>query len=315
MSFSVIHKVLATDLANGGTVTFAYPTGLGAGSFEGHKHTLVTPQANFASPASISVSFGASEITVTYNGATTIPAGSAVALQVDRTGHDGSDPYSYTVAGVQPLPLALLEIGAAIPADVDSLIDAATGSELPNAETVTYTFPDDVGTSPVDGANTTGVLDVARNVLVTVTHGSSIVAMTVVVHGKDVYEQAMSESLTVTAGGTSKAASTKKTFKQITSIDLVAAGDAEANTVDVGHSDVFGLPAFLPGTGYVLKELEDGAEATAGTILAGVQVATATSGDVRGTYDPNSAADGQKHFALLVALPDATDRGVAQYSA
>ena len=49
-----------------------------------------------------------------------------------------------------------------------------------------------------------------------------------------------------------------------------------------------------------------GAAPTAGTIVAGVTTAggsTATTGDVRGTYDPNAACDGSKVFELILALP------------
>ncbi len=82
----------------------------------------------------------------------------------------------------------------------------------------------------------------------------------------------------------------------------------------VGTGDVIGLPVFLPGTGYVLRELQDGAAATAGTIVAGVTTkATATTGDVRGTYDPNAACDGAKAFQLLTFLGDPGFKGVAQF--
>ncbi len=71
---------------------------------------------------------------------------------------------------------------------------------------------------------------------------------------------------------------------------------------------------FLPSVGQITDEFEDGADATAGTVVAGVtSAATATTGDVRGTYDPNSAADGAKAFQLIAMLGDPTAKGVAQY--
>jgi hypothetical protein len=70
---------------------------------------------------------------------------------------------------------------------------------------------------------------------------------------------------------------------------------------------------FLPQVGAVLGELQDGAKATAGTIVAGVSsVATATTGDVRGTYTPNATPDASKAFQLIVALADPFDMGVSQ---
>lgn len=55
-----------------------------------------------------------------------------------------------------------------------------------------------------------------------------------------------------------------------------------------------------------------------GTIVAGVTTTpTATTGDVRGTYDPALACDGATNFQLLVSLPDVTAPrvyGVSQYA-
>jgi hypothetical protein len=78
---------------------------------------------------------------------------------------------------------------------------------------------------------------------------------------------------------------------------------------------VLGLPVALPQKGLVVGEMEDGAAPTAGTLVAAVRsTATATTGDVRGTYDPNSAANGSKVFSLVATLPDPSDKGVTQYA-
>jgi hypothetical protein len=72
---------------------------------------------------------------------------------------------------------------------------------------------------------------------------------------------------------------------------------------------------FIPNGANVLKELENEAAATSGTIVSGVaSVPSATTGDVRGTYDPNSACDGSKGFSLIAAIPDASYLGATQYS-
>jgi hypothetical protein len=41
---------------------------------------------------------------------------------------------------------------------------------------------------------------------------------------------------------------------------------------------------------------------------------TATTGDVRGTYDPNAAADGARVFELVVALMEPGDLGMPQFA-
>jgi len=133
--------------------------------------------------------------------------------------------------------------------------------------------------------------------------GTAVLTVT----GTDEFGNTVVES---SASGTSMAG--KKAFKTVTSV----VPSANITSATVGTGDVLGLPAFLPGAGRVLAELEDGAAATAGTLVAGVRTtpATATTGDVRGTYDPNSAADGSKAFELVVALDDPSDKGVAQYA-
>lgn len=126
------------------------------------------------------------------------------------------------------------------------------------------------------------------------------------VTGKDVYGNTIVET---SASGTSMAG--KKAFKTITSV----VPSANITGATVGTGDVLGLPMFLPGTAYVLKELQDGAAATAGTVVAGVSTAaTATSGDIRGTYDPNAACNGALVFDLIVALGDPDYKGIAQYA-
>lgn len=51
-----------------------------------------------------------------------------------------------------------------------------------------------------------------------------------------------------------------------------------------------------------------------GTFVAGVQtLPTATTGDVRGTYDPSEACDNTKTFSLLVMSSDPTYKGVDNY--
>lgn len=54
---------------------------------------------------------------------------------------------------------------------------------------------------------------------------------------------------------------------------------------------------------------------TNGTFVAGVQTTpTATTGDVRGTYDPTEACNGSLAFSLLVELPDPDYKGVAHFA-
>jgi hypothetical protein len=326
--FDIVHFTLAADVADDGTVTVGYPTDRSKGSYSGNtgKHVLIAGGNVYNAPVNFALTFNAnaSDITLTNKTGRTLAAGTSCSVQLERRGPRNFDTPVIMADPVTMLEgsLVVIDLGSPETADNDSMIDAATSTELPDTETVTYT-PDTDGTTPTDGAQGVvtkdGVkyweLDVPRNVSVLTTHGSSIVAMTVKVTGLDQYGEDMYEEISVAATGTSETDAGKKAFKWIRSIAFTAAADAEANTSNVGFGDVLGLPAFLSGTGYVLAELEDNVAASAGTPVAGItDEATATTGDVRGTYDPSSAADGDAGFVLVAALPDPNDKGVAQFA-
>lgn len=328
--YDVIEGTLASAIATGGTLTVSYPTNRDDGDYAGgYAHELYAAGGVYKAGVDtdadgdfdISIAFGTS-VVVTYNGLTTLPAGTRYTLGLHRAGDSGAVDALADTGKMARGEFIKINLGAPLTADTDAMIKAATSTESPNAETVTYT-PDTDGTSPTDGAAGTetvnGVLywklDVPRNILSTVTHGSSVVAMTITVTGLDIYGKTLVETITVAATGTSQVDNGLAAFKHIRSIALTAAADAEANTVNVGWGDVLGLPCFLPQTGDVLSEQEDGVEATAGTLVAGsVAVQTATSGDVRGTYDPNSACDGAKDFQLLAWVADPSYKGLTPYA-
>lgn len=232
--------------------------------------------------------------------------------------------------GVQFHPITKVSLGSPVTLDANGLVVAATSTELPNAATITYTTATD-NTSPLDGAIAAPstvflnganvlvwVLDVPRNITMDVTHGTSIVAMSCTISGYDEYGVPMTETLSVTATGTSKSAAGKKAFKYIYSYAFTSAGDATTNTVDVGWGDVLGLPFRLAAlsdfftNGTYFNEV---LEATAPTVVkADANTATATTGDVRGTVDLNSAMDGSAVSVWYKADPtsNATLFGVNQ---
>jgi hypothetical protein len=323
MSFVIVEATPASDVAASGTIAFSYPDGYDLGSFRGgvgHKLNCRGLQTIFESPADFTVAF-TTVITVTYLGDTAIPGGTLVQLQAETIGQaDGEPRFDGDTLRSAPALLSVITLGAPLTADTDNMIKAATSTELPNATTTTYT-PDTDAVSPTDGVGPVvtinGVdyweMDVPRNISTLTTHGSSIVAMTVLVTGLDEYGVTMSEAISVAATGTSETDVGKKAFKHVRSIAITTAGNATTNTLNVGFGDVLGLPVFLGEKGFVLKEMEDGAAPTAGTVLAGVTTAaTTTTGDVRGTYDPNSACNGALVFQLAVAQPNPEFFGVTQ---
>lgn len=84
---------LSAPLADGGTVTFAYPSGTSAGSFaSANGHVLKDRGTKWTSPHEFTVSFGVSNITVTYGGGETIPKATVLTLDLDAIGEEDADP-------------------------------------------------------------------------------------------------------------------------------------------------------------------------------------------------------------------------------
>lgn len=137
-----------------------------------------------------------------------------------------------------------------------------------------------------------------RAIIVTVTHGSAVVAESGVITGYDAFGNLISEAWSVTAGGTSKTYTTGKAFKKVTAITETSASDASANTVKVGDSKRFGLHYRALNTKLIL-ELEDATIPTVGTLVAGADV---TVTDRRGTYTPNSAPNGALDFTITYMI-------------
>lgn len=296
--FDIVNFTPASDIAASGTTTVTYPNNRSKGSYSGSdgKHVLLVGQNKYVAPADFTLTFNAnaSGITLTWGaGKPTIKAGTACVLQMDRRSVRAAD---------KPILLAdetrmstgsvyAIDLGSPITADADgvgasqSVAAATVGGGLLNGALV------------VNGAC---VFDVPRNVVAAWT-GTAVLTVT----GTDVNGKALVES---SASGTSLAG--KKAFKTVTKYTV----SADVTSLTIGTGDVLGLPVALPGTGYVLQEMEDGAKATAGTLVAAsIAKATATTGDVRGTYDPNSACDGGKGFVLIALLTDPNNKGVPQY--
>lgn len=200
-----------------------------------------------------------------------------------------------------------VDFGAPIAIDANYLVTAATGAELPNANTITYT-PATNGTSPLDDATRASVasvvmadgstqsvfvLDVPRNVTATdTTHNTN---MTVTFTSYDAYGELMTETLSLTS---TAAVAGKKAHKWIKSIAFTSAGDATTNVCNVAIGDVLGLP-FRIDRKERLIPWGNGAIEVATTVVADdTSPATATTGDVRGTIDFNSASDATKKFVV-----------------
>lgn len=198
----------------------------------------------------------------------------------------------------------MANLGAPATADPDGILDGVTISHTA-VQTFTST---DYETAMQNHGDSTEELDATYGRALTYT-GNSGADGTVTVTGTDYLGQVMVE--TATLNGTTPVAGTKA-FKRVTEVVSNADGTG-GTTLDLGWSDVLGLPYAAKAIGV---ELEDGVSATAGTFVAQVTTdpQTATTGDPRGTYDPNSACDGSKAFIIEIYTNTDNLHGVAHFS-
>jgi hypothetical protein len=159
------------------------------------------------------------------------------------------------------------------------------------------------GAASIDGASASGgvaTFDYARAVNVDSTNVGDT-TQTVTVTGTDYWGQAQTE--TIALNGTTLVAG-EKAFKTITGVIVSA---ALTGNLTVGNEDIFGLPYRVTDAGYLFRVGWAGALAQdAGTFVAAdTATATATTGDVRGTYAPSSAANGTRRLVIGIALTGA----------
>lgn len=169
------------------------------------------------------------------------------------------------------------------------------------------------GNATINGASASGgvaTFDYARIVSVKSSNAGDT-TQTVTVTGTDYWGQAQTQALTLT--GTTAVNSTK-TFKTITAVYVSA---ALTGNLSVGNGDVFGLPYKVTDAGYLLRTGWAGAVAdNAGTFVAAdTTTPSSTTGDVRGTFAPTTAANGSRRLVIAIGLtasqagPNATQTG------
>lgn len=296
MSFRIVNTQLAAALAPTGTFAVTLPAGTDLGRyFNAQDAFIVTTPANdkYSNPKNFTMSFSGATLTITSVNMT-LAAGTNLSVQIPIRGpDDGVIRIDRSVENVFPTAICTVNLGAPIA----TVANNVCLSQSPGA-----------GAILLNGAAASGgvaTLDRPRNLIYT--SGGNDSGITFTAAGKDEFGVAMTETVT---GANATVANGKKAFKTVSSI--VASG-AVATTLTVGVGNVLGLPVFLPKAGHILKELQDGVAPTAGTTVAGVtSVASATTGDVRGTYVPNVAPDATKTYELILALNDPTYRGIVQ---
>jgi hypothetical protein len=123
------------------------------------------------------------------------------------------------------------------------------------------------------------------------------------VAGADLYGYPQTE--TITAGAGVSTTNGKKAFKFIYS---VTPKFTDAHNYSVGTADIFGLP-LLANLFDQVQVWWNSAVITANTgfvVADATSPATATTGDVRGTYATQDAADGTKRLTFAIGIPEST---------
>lgn len=308
---NILSSQLAASVANGGTVTFSYPSAppktwtKGNYLLSNNQHKLQIGQNIYTSPKDFALTFNAnaSGITVTNKGVSTWPAGAVANLQLNPSGlrspSDKDINYDNTNPGVVGMQAVWLDLGSPVVAAATNICAAQA---VAGAGLLTLN-----GTLVTNGI---AYMDVPRSWQI-VSSSASDSAVVITMRGLDEYGNKVTESLTT--NGTSPVLG-KKAVSQVLSI---TSGAVTVGTISVGTSNVLGLPvALYKAAVQVVKESQDGAVASAGTFAnADLTTPTATTGDVRGTYIPAVTPDGSKGYAVLAFVPDKSDMGVPNYAA
>jgi hypothetical protein len=286
----------------GDSQTFVYPTGRTAAFYPPNgKHKIIGRDRTEmrSDMGHFTVTFGNSNIFVVNLTERSFKAGETYYLIADLGGYDIADGDAWPSAGAQdnivPARLAFIDLGTPATADADGFF-ASQDLTAAGVASVSTTVAAAIAAAALAGVNA-----VPRNVVAAWT-GAAVITIT----GTDKNGDVLVES---SASGTSLTG--KKAFKTVTGISV----SANVTSLTVGQGVLLGLPVFLKSAADIIGETLDNAKATAGTVAVGVETtATATTGDVRGTYSPNSAPNGSRHFEMLVAVRSRSYQGVAQFA-
>lgn len=167
--------------------------------------------------------------------------------------------------------------------------------------TSSITLTAGTGVTATTNAAGTSVLQLDVPRVVTVTTGAGTpTTRNVTISGFDIYGQPMSEVIATGAVASTTTAG-KKAFHQISSATI---SGSPVVTVSVGTGDVFGSPVRFTDRGYIARVGWDNAlaEDSATVAVADTATATTTTGDVRGTVAPSSAANGTRRLVVGILL-------------
>lgn len=237
MAHKTVLVVPSAAVAQNGTFTATLPTGFNAGQMASYGHKMFSRglQMLFTQDAGqMSVSFSGATATVTYKGATSIPANTAVDCEFHIAGKL-DDTVLTNVKRTLRASVYRLPLGS--PA-------AKASNNISASQSVVFaTTPNAL----LNGSLLAGgriLLDVPRNVVAAWTN-TAVLTVT----GKDEYGVVVVEK-----SASSTSFTGKKAFAEITNVAV----SADVTGLTVGTGDVIGLPVFVDGVARILAEFKAG---------------------------------------------------------
>lgn len=294
--FDIVQHTIASNVAFGGSFSVNYPTNKAAEDYAAgtdHRINSLSNRQISTANGEFSVSFGVSTFTVTINTNMAYTAGEKVFIQLALS--DRVFPRLAALAdqsSMTEMQIVKLDLGTPIASDSDGAVASQSATLASGLAT---------GINGALAADGVATFDVPRNVVAAWTN-----AAVITVTGTDAYGAVLVES-----SGSGTSFTGKKAFKTVTDVTV----SANVTGLTVGTSKVLGLPVFVGAVADVIREYQDGAAPTAGTVVAGVTAAaTATTGDVRGTYAPNGTPNGSLRFEVAALVRSTAFKGVAQFA-
>lgn len=185
--------------------------------------------------------------------------------------------------------ISVAHVGAAAAGSRDMVL----GGSLAAAGLATLGIADLTGSSQAAPA-------VPRNVVITVTHASAVVAMSGTIYGTDWAARPIQEDWAVTAGTVSKTFTGKKAFVTVNRITETIAADSSANTIIAGTGNALGILVRVTAPNAV-QEVVDAAVVTTGVLAVASALATA---DAWGTYTPAAAPNAVHNYDIWFISDD-----------
>lgn len=280
-------------LTNGGAVTLVSTQGAAASpNIPLVPYGLAVNSANVVKVLALDFGFAIGATTATSTAVTLSAAASAKFFRpgqkiiISGAGATANNPLITTVVSVSGTALVI----------ADAAGQTVAAAQIGTADSSGVTA------SPYQSAGAASLFDatqaIARTVTVTASGASS---GTVTVSGYDIYGMPMTETITIVGTGT---ANGKKAFKYISGAVANGAG-VTTGTHQIGTNDLFGMNLRTDFWEYA-NIFWAGAFVTTSTgwlTADTTSPATSTTGDVRGTYATQSAANGTNRLAIFVSLP------------